>query len=54
MHHQLRYENLVHIKEKYPDAPILVHPECRPQIVNHADFVGSTAQIIKKAGELKR
>lgn len=53
VHHQLRHECLVHIKEKYPNAPILVHPECRPQIVNHADFVGSTAQIIKRAGELK-
>ncbi|QUI21096.1 quinolinate synthase NadA [Vallitalea pronyensis] len=54
VHHQLREEQLLHIKEKYPNAPILVHPECRPHIVRHADFVGSTAQIIDKARSIEQ
>jgi len=29
-----------------PNTPILVHPECNPAVVELADFVGSTSQII--------
>lgn len=36
-------------KERYPDAKLLVHPECPPEIVALADFVGSTADIINYA-----
>ncbi len=32
-----------------PNARLLVHPECAPEVVKLADFAGSTAQIIKKA-----
>ena len=30
-----------------PNTPILVHPECNPAVVELADFVGSTSQIIE-------
>ena len=33
----------------HPGVPVLVHPECRPEVVDLADFTGSTAQIIEKA-----
>ncbi|PAF44310.1 quinolinate synthase NadA [Helicobacter sp. 11S02596-1] len=33
-------------RQKYPDILIAVHPECRPDVVELADFVGSTSQII--------
>ncbi len=33
-------------KQKHPDALLLVHPECRPEVVKHADYVGSTTAII--------
>jgi len=39
-------------KDKIPDAKILVHPECPPETRRLADFVGSTSQIIKAAGEM--
>ncbi|MCL1826748.1 MAG: quinolinate synthase NadA [Candidatus Cloacimonetes bacterium] len=38
-------------KEKYPSYQIIVHPECTPQVVEHADFVGSTKQLIDYASE---
>ncbi len=33
----------------HPDAEILMHPESRPEIVAHADFVGSTTEIMSYA-----
>lgn len=33
----------------YPDALLLVHPECVPAVVNQADFVGSTSAIMEYA-----
>jgi quinolinate synthase len=37
------------LKEHYPDAKVAVHPECHPKVIELADFVGSTSQIIKYA-----
>ncbi|MDR3163043.1 MAG: quinolinate synthase NadA [Helicobacteraceae bacterium] len=34
-------------RERYPGIMIAVHPECAPAVVDKADFVGSTSQIIK-------
>jgi quinolinate synthase len=35
------------LKEKYPDAPVGVHPETPPAVQDMADFVGSTSQLLK-------
>ena len=41
------------LKQRYPDAKILVHG-CRPEVVDVADFAGSTRAIIEYAGLRKR
>lgn len=33
-------------KEAHPNALFLVHPECTPEVVKYADYVGSTAGIM--------
>jgi quinolinate synthase len=48
-HHRIRKEDVEKIKEAQPDAILLVHPECRPEVTAMADFVGSTKQIIDYA-----
>ena len=48
-HFNLSPEQLLELKEKYPDAKIAVHPECNTKTSEIADFVGSTSQIIEFA-----
>ena len=48
-HFEFTYKELLKLKEKYPDAKVAVHPECHPKVIELADFVGSTSQIIKYA-----
>ncbi|MFH0897292.1 MAG: quinolinate synthase NadA [Candidatus Bathyarchaeota archaeon] len=44
-------DNILLLKEKYPEAAVLVHPECTREVRQTADFVGSTSQIIRYAKE---
>ncbi len=47
VHSQLTQEDLKKIKEKHPKAKILVHPECKREVRELADVVGSTAHMYK-------
>ena len=38
-------------REQYPTAKLLVHPECSPEVVAMADFMGSTSGIYRHAKE---
>ncbi|MGB9735368.1 MAG: quinolinate synthase NadA [bacterium] len=46
-HHHIYPEEIIPLKEKYPDALFVCHPECRPEVVELADKVTSTSGIIK-------
>ena len=48
-HHRVGKDDVEKARKIHPDALLLVHPECRPEVVELADFVGSTAQIIEYA-----
>ncbi|HEU4963405.1 MAG TPA: quinolinate synthase NadA [Bacilli bacterium] len=50
-HDLLTPEEVLALKEQYPDAPIVVHPECRPEVVELGDYVGSTTGILKYCRE---
>lgn len=45
-HARVTLNELHSARALYPDAPVAVHPECSPEIVNAADFAGSTSEII--------
>jgi quinolinate synthase len=46
-HHQITGGDLLDAREKYPDAELVVHPECIPEIQEVADKIASTEGIIK-------
>ena len=46
VHNQVTRQNVLDAKAKLPGAKFLVHPECRAEVVNEADVIGSTAEII--------
>jgi quinolinate synthase len=48
VHGRFTLENVNNIREKVPGVNVLVHPECRHEVVTAADYVGSTEYIIKK------
>ncbi len=51
VHSRITVEDVNRAKKAQPDALLLVHPECVPEVLNQADFVGSTSQIIRHALE---
>ncbi|MCX7991854.1 MAG: quinolinate synthase NadA [Proteobacteria bacterium] len=46
-HERLRVEDILMKKQEYPHAKVLVHPECRPEVVDMADKALSTSGITK-------
>lgn len=52
VHDEFSAQALQKAKHLYPDAAILVHPESPASVVDMADAVGSTSQLIKAASEL--
>jgi len=51
VHHRVNTADVAKAKKALPDALLLAHPECRPEVTGDADFVGSTAQILSFAKE---
>jgi len=49
VHASVTAKEAVQAKEAHPGALLLVHPECVPEVVKLADFVGSTSEIMKFA-----
>ena len=48
VHQLFRPEHVDQVREKYPEMKVIVHPECRFEVVQKADLIGSTAYIVKQ------
>ena len=51
VHERFSVEAIVKLKEEYPQALVLTHPECKGPVLKIADVVGSTAVLLKYAVE---
>lgn len=52
-HASVKPEEAELAKKKYPNALLLVHPECQPRVCAQADFIGSTSAIMDYAKNSK-
>lgn len=51
VHDRITIEEVMLAKQRYPQARVLVHPECRPEVINLADAALSTSQMLRYARE---
>ena len=50
VHEDFSLEKLEAMKAKHPDAKVVAHPECKAELIEKADFVGSTSAILNYCG----
>ena len=53
VHEQFTARKLLKLKREYPEAQLIAHPECEQSVLDMADFIGSTNQLIKHVVETK-
>jgi len=48
VHDQFTVEDVEAARKQFPDVEVLAHPECPPEVVEVADYTGSTSKMIEK------
>ena len=51
VHEEFSREKIEQLKKEHPEAKTVVHPECKAEIIELADYVGSTAGILDYCGQ---
>ncbi len=46
VHEQFSLKSLIKLKERYPEALVIAHPECPENLLDLADFIGSTSKLL--------
>ncbi len=47
VHGRFSKQNVIDVRNEIPGVNVLVHPECKHEVVSNADYVGSTEKIIQ-------
>lgn len=47
IHHQVSLEELLAARREHPEAVVMVHPECRPEVIEAADYALSTGGMLE-------
>jgi len=49
VHKLFNNEDIIQLKQQYPSAEVIAHPECDSEVWEVADFVGSTSRMYREA-----
>ena len=49
VHETFSEQKLIQLKVRHPHAKVIAHPECEPNLLQHADHIGSTSSLLKYA-----
>ncbi len=49
VHETFSEQKLIQLKVRHPAAKVICHPECEPQLLQHADHIGSTSSLLTYA-----
>jgi len=49
VHEIFSQQKIVKLKNQHPEAKVIAHPECEEVVLQHADYIGSTTQLLKFA-----
>jgi quinolinate synthase len=47
VHEKFTVQDIINVREQFPDVAILAHPECSPEVVAASDFSGSTTALMR-------
>lgn len=50
-HHQIALEDLERAQKAHPNAKVIVHPECIPEVQDRADYIASTSGMVRISKE---
>lgn len=50
-HNQINKEDILSLKKLHPRARVLAHPECKKEVLDLSDYIGSTKGIINEASK---
>ena len=53
VHERFEGAELEELREMFPDTPVIAHPECAPEVLDQADYVGSTHGIVNWVRDLR-
>ena len=51
IHEAMKLKEVMEAKEKHPQAEVLTHPECKKELLEISDYIGSTSGIIAYASK---
>lgn len=46
VHEKFSLQKILQLKVQHPDALLIAHPECEEDVLNYADFIGSTSSLL--------
>ncbi|MBE9116434.1 quinolinate synthase NadA [Lusitaniella coriacea LEGE 07157] len=47
VHETFSEKRMIQLKVEHPEAEIIAHPECEPQVLRHANYIGSTTALLQ-------